>query len=771
MNIGDGMNALVIVDVPAKQVNKPYTYKVPEYYESVIERGERVLVPFGYRLVLGFVVDIVDEVNMDNIKEIDTVLDLVPILSSEMLELSKKIAIETSSFLITVLKTMIPNSLSVKYNKTLRKIGEIETSRIDSYFTTDEIDYKTIDKKDLNLLKYEIKNKNIEVIYNCERKDKVKEDAFVKLVKYDFLKEPKQQEILDYLLDRKETKKSDLKDFSQSSIKTLEKNGYIEIIRKEVYREQKDIIDKANVVTDLNDEQMAVYNKVNLYDDKTYLLYGVTGSGKTEVYIRLILDVLDMGKSAIFLVPEISLTPQMAARVKARIKDCAIFHSAMNDGERYDEWRKIYRGEVRVVVGARSAIFAPLKNLGLIIIDEEHEHTYKQDTNPRYNAKNVARMRADYHNCPLILGSATPSVDSFYRAKNNEYVLLRLPHRANNSVLPNMRIINMSKELTYGNKSMFSNTLKNLINDRLEKKEQVMLLINKRGYSSFVMCRSCGEAIKCNNCDVTMTYHKSTDRLVCHYCGAKKEKPKVCPSCGSTMIKEVGVGSEQVEENVRKTFNTEVIRMDSDTTTKKGSHAQLIKDFMDQKASILVGTQMISKGLDFDNVTLVGILLADITLKMPDYRNSERTYDLIMQVAGRAGRRNIQGDVVIQSYNTDHYAIESTKYNNYETFYNKEIEYRQISNLPPFVNLTQVVIEDDDYKKAYAKGNIIKKRIQELLPLAVIYGPASANIARVENKFRVQITIKNKGTNYELFKVLEENQDTQMYIDHDPILI
>ena len=765
------MNALVIVDVPAKQVNKPYTYKVPECYESVIERGERVLVPFGYRLVLGFVVDIIDEVNMDNIKEIDTILDLVPILSSEMLELSKKIAIETSSFLITVLKTMIPNSLSVKYNKTLKKIGEIESPVIENYFITDEIDYKKIDKKDLNLLKYEIKNKTVEVIYNCERKDKVKEDAFVKLLKYDFLKEEKQQEILDYLLDRKEVKKSDLKSFSQSSIKTLEKNGYIEISYKEVYREQKDVMGKAQIVTDLNDEQTSVYEKVDLYDNKTYLLYGVTGSGKTEVYLRLILDVLDMGKSAIFLVPEISLTPQMASRVKARIKDCAVFHSAMNDGERYDEWRKIYRGEVKVVVGARSAIFAPLKNLGLIIIDEEHEHTYKQDTNPRYNAKNVARMRADYHNCPLILGSATPSVDSFYKAKNNEFELLRLPHRANNSVMPNMRIINMAKELSFGNKSMFSNTLKNLITDRLDKNEQVMLLINKRGYSSFVMCRSCGEAIKCDNCDVTMTYHKSTDKLVCHYCGLKKEKPKTCPKCNSQMIKEVGVGSEQVEEQVRKTFNTEVIRMDSDTTVKKGSHAQLIKDFMDQKASVLVGTQMISKGLDFDNVTLVGILLADITLKMPDYRNSERTYDLIMQVAGRAGRRNIQGDVVVQSYNTDHYAIESTKYNNYETFYNKEIEYRQISNLPPFTNLTQVVIEDVDYKKAYENGNKIKKRIKELLPLAVIYGPASANIARVDNKFRVQITIKNKGNNYDLFKILEEHQDINMYIDHDPILI
>ena len=765
------MNALVIVDVPAKQVNKPYTYLVPKEFESTIERGCRVLVPFGVRTVLGFVVDLVDEVNNDNLKEIDSLLDLVPILSSEMLELSKKIAIETSSFLISVLKAMIPNSLSVKYNKTLKKINDIETMQIAKYFTSDEIDYNKIDVKDFNFLKYEIKNKNIEVIYNCERKDKVKEDAYVKIIKYAFLKEEKQQEILDFLLDRKEVKKSELKDFSISSLKTLEKNGFVEIYYKEVYRDVKDVIGEQKVVESLNEEQMEVYNKVDLYNNKTYLLYGVTGSGKTEVYINLILDCLDMGKSAIFLVPEISLTPQMASRVKARIKDCAVFHSAMSDGERYDEWRKIYRGEVKVVVGARSAIFAPLKNIGLIVIDEEHEHTYKQDTNPRYNAKNVARMRADYHNCPLILGSATPSIESFYKAMNNEYELLRLPHRANNSVLPNMHIINMANELSFGNRTMFSNTLHNMISDRLDKNEQVMLLINKRGYSSFIMCRSCGESIKCPNCDVTLTYHKSTDKLVCHYCGFKKDKPTNCPKCNSAMIKEVGLGSEQVEEAVRRTFNTEVIRMDSDTTTKKGSHAALIKDFQDQKASVLVGTQMISKGLDFPNVTLVGILLADITLNMPDYRNSERTYDLIMQVAGRAGRRNIKGDVVVQSYNTSHYAIELTKFNNYEVFYKKEIESRQISNQPPFVYLTQIVIEDTDYKKAYSRANIIKKRIQELLPLAVIIGPASANIARVNNNFRVQITVKNKNTNYELFKVLEENQDINIYIDHDPTLI
>ena len=765
------MNALVIVDVPAKQVNKPYTYSIPKEYEAIIERGERVLVPFGPRTVLGFVVDLIDEVNLDNIKPISEVLDLVPILSSEMLELSKKIAMETSSFLITVLKTMIPNSFGIKYSKKLRKVSDIETSYIDKYFTKDEIDYKDIDVKDLNYLKYEIKNKNIEVIYNCERKDNVKEEAYVKIIKYAFLNNEKQQEILEYLLDRKEVKKSELKAFSASSLNTLSKNGYVEIYYKEVYRESENIIDNVNVISSLNAEQTEVYSSVDLTSNKTYLLYGVTGSGKTEVYIKLILDVLDQGKSAIFLVPEISLTPQMAARVKARINNCAVFHSAMSDGERYDEWRKIYRGEARVVVGARSAIFAPLKNLGLIIIDEEHEHTYKLDTNPRYNAKDVAKMRSLYNNCPLILGSATPSIDSFYKAMNNEYVLLRLPHRANNSVLPSINIVNMSEEISYGNRSILSNMLHNMITDRLEKNEQVMLLINKRGYSSFVMCRSCGEAVKCPNCDVTLTYHKSNDSLVCHYCGFKREKPKECPSCGSKAIKEIGIGSEQVEEMIRKTFNTNVIRMDSDTTQNKGSHAKLIKDFQDHKANILVGTQMISKGLDFDNVTLVGILLADITLKMPDYRNSERTYDLIMQVAGRAGRRSIKGDVVVQSFNTTHYSIDLTKYNNYELFYKQEIEYRKMANLPPFTYLTQIVIEDDDYKKAYADGNLIKKRIKELLPLAIVMGPASANIARINNKFRVQLTIKNKKPNYELFKILEENQNINIYIDHDPILI
>lgn len=766
------MNALVIVDVKAKQVNKPYTYIVPKDMEGIIERGSRVIVPFGERNVLGFVVDFIDEENNIKLKEIKELLDLVPVLSSEMLELSNKIAKETSSFLITVLKAMIPNSLSVSYNKTLKKINDITSPEIDNYFIdSDEIDYDLIDKTDLNLLKYEIKIKNIEVVYNYERKDKVKEEYFVKLLKYAFLSNSKQQEILDYLLDKKEVNKKELKDFSDSSIKTLEKNGYISISKKEVYREIKNAINNAQVIEDLNIEQQNAYNKVDLSSNKTYLLYGVTGSGKTEIYIKLILDCLDMGKTAIFLVPEISLTPQMTTRVKARIKDCAVFHSAMSDKERYDEWRKIYRGEVNVVVGARSAIFSPLKNLGIIIIDEEHEHTYKQDTNPRYNAKDVAKMRSIYHHCPLVLGSATPSIESYYKAKCGEYELLKLEHRANNSVLPNMHIINMADEATYGNRSILSNTLANLITDRLEKKEQVMLLINKRGYSSFMLCRSCGEAVKCPNCDVTLTYHKNNEMLVCHYCGFRTPKVLECPSCKSKLIKEIGIGSEQVEEYIKKKYNCEVIRMDSDTTSKKGSHAMLIKDFMDHKADILVGTQMISKGLDFDNVTLVGVLLADITLKMPDFRNSERTYDLIMQVAGRAGRRGIKGDVVVQSYSTSHYAIESTNYNNYEVFYNKEIKNRELASLPPFVNISQIVIQDSNMNKAFNFGRNIKKRIHELLPTAVIYGPASANIGRINNKFIVQLTIKNKNPNYDLFKIIEENQDMEIYVDHDPTLV
>ena len=766
------MNALVIVDVKAKQVNKPYTYMVPKEFEGIIERGCRVIVPFGARgNVLGFVVDLIDEVNSD-LKEIKEVLDIVPILSMEMLSLSKIVAKETSSFLITVLKTMIPNALSVSYNKTLKKINDITTKEIDEYFNgSDEIDYKVIDKKHYSSLKYEIKLKNVEVVYNYERKDKVKEDSFVKLIKYAFLKEEKQQAILDFLLDKKEVNKKELKEFSESSLKTLEKNGYVSIYKQEVYREIKNPINNAPVIAELNDEQINAYKKVDLYDDKTYLLYGVTGSGKTEVYLRLIEDCLEMGKSAIFLVPEISLTPQMTARVKSRIKDCAVFHSAMSDNERYDEWRRIYREEVKVVVGARSAIFAPLKNIGIIIIDEEHEHTYKQDTNPRYNAKDIARLRADYHNCPLILGSATPSIESFYRAKNGEYELLSLPHRANNSVLPNMHIINMSDEISMGNRSMFSNTLSNMIADRLEKKEQIMLLINKRGYASFMLCRSCGEAVKCPNCDVTLTYHKTTDKLVCHYCGYRMDKVIECPSCHSKMIKELGAGSEQVEEFIKKKFNCNVIRMDSDTTTKKGSHAQMIKDFMDGKAEVLVGTQMISKGLDFDNVTLVGILLADITLKMPDFRNSERTYDLIMQVAGRAGRRGIKGDVIVQSYNTNHYAIDSTKFNNYEIFYNKEIKARELSSLPPFVHISQIVIEHEDLKKAFEIGYMVKSKIAKLLPKAFVMGPATANIAKVNNKFRVQLTVKNKDVNYDLFKIIEENQDINIYVDHDPVLI
>ncbi len=501
----------------------------------------------------------------------------------------------------------------------------------------------------------------------------------------------------------------------------------------------------------MTDEQQIALDHIAASADEqkaeTFLLHGVTGSGKTEVYLRAIKRVLDKGKEAIVLVPEISLTPQMTSRFKERFGPLvAVMHSALSAGEKYDEWRKIKRGEVKVVVGARSAIFAPFENIGIIILDEEHESTYKQDDTPRYHARDVAIKRAEYYNCPVILGSATPSLESYARASKGVYTMLTLTKRPKDQALPTVTVVDMREELKTGNRSMFSLPLAEAIRIRLEKGEQIVLFLNKRGFSSFVLCRDCGTVVECPNCDISLTYHRAHEQLKCHYCGHEERVPLVCPECKSEHIRFFGTGTQKAQEEIAKLFPTaRVLRMDVDTTRQKGSHERLLRQFSEGQADILLGTQMIAKGLDFPNITLVGVLAADTTLHLADFRAAEKTFQLMTQVSGRAGRHELPGEVFIQTYSPEHYAIELAKAQHYEPFYNMEMAARRQYGYPPFYFVTLVQFTHEDLLKVAdfaEKGARYLK--QNLSADTVVIGPTASAISRVNNRYRYQCLIKYK---------------------------
>ena len=524
--------------------------------------------------------------------------------------------------------------------------------------------------------------------------------------------------------------------------------------------------------------QESIVNKVKLNTFKPYLLYGITGSGKTEVYMELIDRVIHQGKTAIMLVPEISLTPQIVDRFVTKFgSDIAILHSGLNEYEKYDEYRKILSGKVKIVVGARSAIFAPLKNIGIIVIDEEHTSTYKQDNNPRYHARDVAMLRGKYHQCPIILGSATPSLESFARALNNVYELLTLTKRAGSGSLPSIEIVDMKEESRSGN-FVLSKVLIDKIWSRLRKNEQVILLLNRRGYSSMLTCRDCGNVIKCPNCDISLTYHKSSNTNRCHYCNYSIKNVNKCPVCGSSNMKDYGLGTEKLEEELNRIFKSRVIRMDMDTTSKKGMHEKIINDFGEHKYDILLGTQMIAKGLDFPLVTLVGVINADSSLNVPDFRSAEVTFGLLSQVSGRAGRSGLAGEVIIQTYNPDHYSIVYAKNHDYYSFYKEEMKIRKALSYPPYYYITLVNITSKDYELGFKEANKIGDYLRKNLnPDTKVLGPSMANIFKMNNIYHYQCIIKYKYDN-NLNKVLTNideiykiNNKVDVSIDVDPIRV
>lgn len=715
----------VLVELSSKNIDKTFDYLVPSNLESKIKVGKRVTVPFGKQTLEGFILG-TNDTEYENLKEIIDVVDEDIILTEELLELGKYISKTTLSTLISAYQVMLPKALKAQNGTTINKkiVKYIELNNMD-------IDLSKLNEKQIN--------------------------------------------ILNILKEKNRVAKSELNKISLSSTNTLLKKEILKEIEVEEYRldDEEEIAPKYPLT---NDQQKVVDEVLKEKEKNVFLLHGVTGSGKTEVYTEIIEEMLKQDKTSIVLVPEISLTPQIVNRFRKRFgKRIAILHSRLSEGEKYDEYRKISRGEVDIVIGARSAIFAPLNNIGTIIIDEEHSQSYKQESNPKYNAIDVAIERSKKHNAKVILGSATPSLESYARAKKDVYRLLELKNRVNNRTLPNVEIVDLNKEKNKA--SYFSKKLTEAIFDRLEKNEQVILLLNRRGYASFVTCSNCGYVEKCPNCDITLTYHKSSNTLRCHYCGYGNKRIDTCPECKEQAIKELGVGTEKVEEEINNTFNCRVVRMDFDTTSRKGAHEKIIEDFKDHKYDILLGTQMIAKGLDFENVTLVGVINSDTALMIPNFRSSEYTFQLLSQVAGRSGRGEKAGSVIIQTHNPDHYAIDLSKTHDYIGFYNKEMQIRRELSYSPYYYMASIKIISKDYDKAKEESNKVGALLRNKLTNSIILGPTVCSVFKMNNLYRFNIIIKYKKED-NLYPTLEQLQEhyknsnnVKIDIDFNPINI
>ncbi|KAB2335363.1 primosomal protein N' [Bacillus mesophilum] len=797
--------ASVIVDVPAKQTDKPFDYLIPEHLIEIIKPGMRVIVPFGPRKIQGFVVGIKAESDFKSLKELIEPMDLNPILNKELLSLGDWLSNHTLSYKISAYQAMLPAALKAKYEKKLKRIDAIEEldPSIKLLFSdSDSITWEeAIAHVSIRTLQRAVSESSIELIY--EVKERVKKKKLKAIYCPDRAQlenwkkslpanAAKQKEVLSYFLKQEgpvfQKEVEDILEVSSAVIKGLVKKEMLSETYLEVYRDPfAERQFSSTVPLSLTEEQhnaiIPIWNSVEQHEHEVFLLYGVTGSGKTEVYLQSIQRVLEQGREAIVLVPEISLTPQMVTRFKGRFGDkVAVLHSGLSAGEKYDEWRKIQRKEVSVAVGARSAIFAPFENLGIIIIDEEHETSYKQEENPRYHARDVAIERAKTYRCPVVLGSATPALETFARAQKDVYKLLKLPKRMNNQALPAVTIIDMREELREGNRSMFSRVLLDQLKERIEKKEQTVLFLNKRGHSSFVMCRDCGYVINCPNCDISLTYHQYSRQMKCHYCGHEDHVPSVCPECQSEHIRYFGTGTQKVEEELVKVLpEARVIRMDVDTTSRKGAHEKLLNQFQEGQADILLGTQMIAKGLDFPNITLVGVLSADTMLHLPDFRSSEKTFQLLTQVSGRAGRHQLEGEVIIQTYTPEHYSVELAGTQDYDLFYDKEMMIRKIHKYPPFYYISLITVSHEQLMKAVAVTEKITGWVRaKLSDEAVVLGPVASPIPRINNRYRYQCLVKYKREpqlNGALKTVLDQYQQEiatgglQISIDVNPYIL
>ncbi|HHU70619.1 MAG TPA: primosomal protein N' [Clostridiales bacterium] len=703
----------IIIDISHENLDKTYQYLIPEEYSAQATIGAPVKVSFGKgnRIINGYIVGLSHEPKIDKnkIKPITEVVEDATVIESHLIYLAHWIKDAFGGTMNEALKTVIPVKKVVRAVEEKRLILNVDIDKANTLY--DEYVSKSY-KARVRLLEALIKEHTLDYRF-----------AINKL------------------------------SIPRTTINDMVKLEVIKLETKEVYRNPINVVKEAYKEVVLNEEQQYIAdNIIKDYMDgirSTYLIHGITGSGKTEVYMEVIAHVIAQGKQVILLIPEIALTYQTVQRFHRRFGDrVSIINSRMSGGERYDQSLRAKNKEIDLVIGPRSALFTPFSDLGLIIIDEEHETSYKSETTPKYHSVDVARMRAQLTNSSVILGSATPSLESYSRAMNGEYRLFTISKRAKEAVLPKVWIVDLREELKNKNKSIFSEKLKALIADRLAKNEQIMLFLNRRGYAGFVSCRSCGHVMKCPHCDISLTSHYN-GRLVCHYCGYDENMPKICPTCGSKYIAAFGTGTQKVEELVKREFlQARVLRMDADTTRKKGSYSTILSQFAAHKADILVGTQMIVKGHDFPMVTLVGIIAADLSLHVGDFRASERTFQLLCQAAGRAGRDVLKGEVVIQTYNPDHYSIVTAAEGDYEGFFRQEMLYREMMDYPPAAHMLLVLISSKDEKKAEDGSSLLGEAVKEMFINEKIQGqligPATAVLSKVKDYYRRVIYIKHK---------------------------
>ncbi|MFF2887955.1 primosomal protein N' [Paenibacillus sp. NPDC057967] len=793
------MIAKVIVDVPSRQTDRPFDYEVPMEMQPWIEVGSRVGVPFGGRVLQGFVIDIAESASVDRsrLKPVAELLDAVPPLLPDMIELSRWMSDKYCCSWTQALQAMIPAALKGKEEKKIGLADPADVGRLPDELVEWMGKSDGLVKLDALLARFPEHTISVKQALSdgtLLQQSSIKDRLSVKKVLTVSLPESrlgleqalelvparaaKQREALTFMYVHGVA--MPLQDMVQASgasaasIKALVEKELVELREVESGRDPyADRNFNRTKPLPLMDGQQAVFDRIigslNEGEGRTMLLHGVTGSGKTEVYLQSIQYCLEQGRQAIVLVPEISLTPQMVERFKGRFGDAvAVLHSRLSSGERFDEWRKIRSKRAEVAIGARSAIFAPFDRIGLIIIDEEHESSYKQEESPKYHARDVAVRRAKHHGATVILGSATPSMESYAAAKRPisqssgaASALLPMPERVGGRPMPEVEIVDMREELRGGNRSMFSRKLHAKLQDRLERGEQAVLLLNRRGYSTFVMCRSCGHTASCPHCDISLTYHQKTRVLRCHYCGHAEQAPAECPACSSEHIRYFGTGTQRVEEELAKLFpGIRVIRMDVDTTTEKHAHEKLLKRFGERQADVLLGTQMVAKGLDFPYVTLVGVIAADTSLHLPDFRAAEKTFQLLTQVAGRAGRHELEGEVVIQTYTPEHYAITTAQQHDYVAFISEELRHRSVMGYPPYCRLVLVTMSHEQLPLLVSVSSRFAAELKELaehegllaplgsgLPRALeVLGPVASPIARMKDRYRFQCVIKYRGS-------------------------
>lgn len=771
-----------------------FTYEVPSHLLTDIKEGHRVSVPFGRSnkpieaIVVSLKENISEDADISKIKEIDDILDESPLISSENIDLIKWMRNRYMCTYIDCLNLFYPKGYSLETRKIV-EIGKIEdefeledeemklinTLRLSSSAVTYEDLTKNFTKKLISDMQ---KKRLIKIIW--EYKDK-KNEKFIKYISLADTMEnieklvkdkkyrlgSKQKELIKFLSLNESVEQDalmQLLELSRSTIKSLESKGIVKIEMVEYYRKSINKLAYKDKEISLNKEQKEIYesilDKINYNSRKVTLLHGVTGSGKTEIYLELIEYMLSQGMDSIFLVPEIALTPQMIARVRNRFGDIVgVFHSMLSEGEKHDVFREIKEGNVRVVIGTRSALFLPFTSLGLIVIDEEHEMSYRSEMTPKYDSIEVARYMAYKQGVTVLLASATPSISDYYRAEKGEYDLLTLNKRANNKPMPEIEVVDMREELHKGNKDDLSEKMIEEIQRTVESGNQAILFLNRRGFASFLTCKDCGHVFRCDRCDISLTYHKYKNKGVCHYCGKEEVIPDKCPECGNKNISPIGIGTEKIELYLKEKFpDYKILRVDKDTTSKKGQLEKILNSFNSGQANILIGTQILSKGHDFDNVTLVGIISADMMLNYPDYRAFESTFQLITQVSGRAGRSDKEGKVILQSYNTEHYAIQKAIDYDYKGFYQKEIAIRKTFGYEPFNNIFRLVFSGYKYNKVRENADRFLKTLEYLLKENNIYfsdlilGPNECSINKINDKYRWQVIVKDNNMNVKKLK-------------------